>query len=671
MKTHIYRYLSLSILMSGAFAHAQAPTTPVLNKFTIRSQGANALRRDIQSTGKNDLYDMQDFYSNLSLTAEYTRSFRANHIAHALFGDSLCGGQYLNIQGSRVANRTETALLADYFYLPTDYSSQVSVKPEIQSFLVDINAYFGLDKWATGLYAWIQAPITWTKWNLHLEENVMSAGLNPDDEGYFTVNELPRSSLLPNFLSYAAGATPNDPTNGMVNGVLTETASKGGVSQLFVTKFNPLMCGNMCTGSDTATRISEIRAALGWNFLLGERYHLGINIQTSIPTGTKNYHGALFAAQNGNDHHWELGGGITGHYLFWQSEDEERSWGINLDANLTHLFTHEQKRCFDVCGKPLSRYMLVEKLGTPVVDGLIGSTQAVAENPTVSTAPDAQFQAQFAPLANVTSFNVDVSVGVQADIVLWLNYNNGPWNWDLGYNLYARSCEKLKLECDCDGNSTFPENTWAFKGDAWVYGYMADNDGLVPTLFQGDPVALSATQSQATINAGTNLGAGGTTATDFSSPTSNLSQAHLNLEIDNPQLAYAGDQNKIPLDINRTFARQISTSIQPVFIQQSDINFSRIKTISNKLFSHIGYTCTEGEKYTPYWGVGFELEWASGRGGDCNDCDNDCEDDCDSGCSTACNDDCDTDCDNGLNGDCIRAGLSQWGVWARFGLSFQ
>jgi hypothetical protein len=480
MKTHIYRYLSLSILISSAFAQAEAPTTPVLNKFTIRSQGANALRRDIQSAGKNDLYDMQDLYGNLSLTAEYTRSFRANRIAHALFGDSLCGGQFLNIQGSRVANRTETALLADYFYLPTDYSSQVSVKPEIQSFLVDINAYFGLDKWATGLYAWIQAPITWTKWNLHLEENVLDAGLNPHDEGYFTVNELPRSALLPNFLSYAAGATPNDPTNGMVNGVLTETASKGDVDQLFVTKFNPLMCGNICTGSDSATRISEIRAALGWNFLLGERYHLGFNIQTSIPTGTKNYHGQLFAAQNGNDHHWELGAGITGHYLFWQSEDEERSWGINLDANLTHLFNHNQIRCFDVCGKPLSRYMLVEKLGTPVVDGLIGSTEAVTENPTVSTVPDAQFQAQFAPLANVTSFNVDVSVGVQADIVLWFNYKNGPFNWDLGYNLYARSCEKLKLECDCDGNSQFAENTWAFKGDAWVYGYMEDNDGTTP-----------------------------------------------------------------------------------------------------------------------------------------------------------------------------------------------
>jgi len=202
-----------------------------------------------------------------------------------------------------------------------------------------------------------------------------------------------------------------------------------------------------------------------------------------------------------------------------------------------------------------------------------------------------------------------------------------------------------------------------------VYGYMRDNDGTTPDLFQGDPIALSATMSKATINAGKNLGAAGTTATDFSDASSNLSQAHQNPNIDNPQFAYAGDQNTIALDINRTFARSINTSIDPIFIKQEDINFSRIKTISNKLFSHLGYTCTEGEKYTPYWGVGFELEWAAGGHSDCDDCDS-CENDCDSGCSTGCDTDCDTDC-NKLNGDCIKCGLSQWGVWARFGLSFQ
>ncbi len=668
MKTHIYRCLSLSILLTGLSLQAD-PETPVANKFVIRSQGANALRRIIQSTDKDIRYDAQDMYGNYSLTTEYTRSLNPSHIARSLFGDSLCGGRYLAIQGSRVPNRNENALLADYFYLPTDFNSQVEVRPEIQNFVADINLRFGLDNWATGLYAWIQMPVTWTKWNLHLQEQIINPGANAHDEGYFSVNALPRSALLANFTNYAQGVAPFDPTNGMVNGVLTETASKAGTTQTFVNRFDPLSCGNMCPNAQSNTRISEIRGALGWDFLLEDRYHLGVNIQVSIPTGTKSDSGELFGPQNGNDHHAELGGAITGHYTFWKSQDEESMWSINLDANLTHLFGKNQVRCFDVCGKPLSRYMLVEKLGTPVTDGLVGSTQTPQpiENPTNPTAPTSQFKAEFAPLANVTSFNVDVSVGVQADVVLWLNYSKGPWSWDLGYNLYARSCEKIDLDCDCQ-ETKFAENTWAFKGDAWVYGYMRDNDATVnPTLFQDNPIALSATMSEATINEGKNLGAGGTTATDFSSPTSNLSVAHQNPNIDNPQFAYAGNTNSIPLDINRTFARAINTSIQPVFIKQEDINFTRMKTISNKIFSHLGYTCKEGEHYTPYWGVGFEVEWATGNGDNCNDCD----ESCDTECSTACNTDCETGCDNSTNGTCVKSGLSQWGVWARFGVTFQ
>ncbi len=76
---------------------------------------------------------------------------------------SLCGAcDQIKIQGSRVADRDEAAWLADYFYLPTDFSSTITVHPTIQNFLIDFFGYVGLDQWVTGLYAWIQAPLTWT-----------------------------------------------------------------------------------------------------------------------------------------------------------------------------------------------------------------------------------------------------------------------------------------------------------------------------------------------------------------------------------------------------------------------------------------------------------------------------------------------------------------------------
>ncbi len=151
--------------------------------------------------------------------------------------------------------------------------------------------------------------------------------------------------------------------------------------------------------------------------------------------------------------------GITAHYLFCQSEDEAAHFGIYLDANLTHMFKNEQRRCFDLCGKPLSRYMLAARVNDENTVDLEGN----------GVLADALFSSEFTPVANITTFDVDVKVGVNADIALWLNYTCGGWSWDFGYNIWARSCEKITFpndDCDNPCNlNTFREDTWVLKGD--------------------------------------------------------------------------------------------------------------------------------------------------------------------------------------------------------------
>lgn len=660
MNKHIYKYISLSVLLSGVFVHADDPAKDVLPKFTIRSQASNTPRRVAHTIGHTKIHEMDENYHTLSITTEYTRSFDATEIAQCLFGDSLCGNRHLKIQGSRISGRDENALLADYFYLPTDFNSLVTIRPQIQNFIVDMNIYCGLDDWVEGLYAWVQAPVVWTKWDLKYSEKVISPGSNPHDEGYFTVNSLQRSSLLDNFTEFMQGRAPHDGTN-MINGILVETANKRDIPTQFVTKFNALECARICPRSKTKTQLAELRAAIGYNFLLNEDYHLGLNIQVTAPTGNDTKPDFLFNPQNGNDDHWELGAGLSAHFVFWRSDDEERHFSFNLDANVTHMFKNRQRRCFDVCGKPLSRYMLTERLGEPVIDGLIGSDISQEVNPANQQTPSAQFKAEFTPLANITDFDVDVSVGVNADLAFWFNYISGPWNWDFGYNFWARSCEKIRLDSDC---KTFKEDTWAFKGDAWVYGYMTDNEGgsAADRLQQFEPVALSATMSKATINGGDNLGKKGVDSTDLTAIGTPFDIARRNPNIDKPQFAYAGDADKTRLDIDRTFDRHQRTSIDPIFIKQKDINFARVKGISHKVFSHLGYTWEDKDKWIPYIGLGIEVEWATTDGDSCD------EDDC----GVVCNTDCDTDCDSdSTSGDCIKCGVTQWGVWAKFGVSFR
>jgi hypothetical protein len=633
--------------------HAVDPSAVVTPKFIIRSQGSNVPRRVMGSIGKRDLYGVDNDYWTFSLTPEFTDSFDSARIAECLFGDSLCDEHYLKIEGSRVQNRDANALLAEYFYLPTDYQSIVEFEPHIRNFLVDMNFYYGFDWCLHGLYFWLQAPVTWTQWSLDYNERVIDPGVQGYDEGYFTPNALARSELLNNFTQYAIGGVPGK-RNDAGEGIIKQTVDFAGDSLSVNTLFQGLACAKLCPNKQTKTAVSEVRFALGWNFLLCEDYHLGVNIQASAPTGNKVKSEFLFAPQNGNGHHWELGAGITGHYIFCRSEDEASHFGIYLDANLTHMFKNTQTRCFDLCGKPLSRYMLAAKTDAENAFNLQGN----------GVEAEALFSSEFAPVANITTFNVDVSVGINADIALWGNYTCGGWSWDFGYNFWARSCEKIKFpsnDCNnpCDINK-FAEDTWVLKGDSQMIGFMSANGTI---LEENDPIPLSASMSTATINGGDNFGKTGVTQAQ-------IAAGRANPGINNKQLATA-DVNDTALFTQRDGALQINTSIQPVFITREDINFARVQGISNKLFYGMTYTWLDRDEcdWIPYMGTGFEIEWASTDDRGCNDdCNTSCEDK-----SCGKKDDCKNDCENDENktfGDCVKCGVSQWGVMARFGVSF-
>jgi len=663
MKRHIYKYLSLGMLFGCVFAHAADDTTTntsaVASQYYIRSQGLNAVRRIVGSVGKVDIYGADKRYWNLSLTPEFTDSFNEKEIARCLFGDALCDGRILKIEGSQACPRDENALLADYFYLPTDFKSQVTVKPRIQNILVDLNFHVGLDNIATGLYFWLQAPLVWTKWDLHATERIVNPGVNAYAEGYFTPNALPRSQLLNSFLEYATGSAPGTP--GVGANTLSQSVDIDEDATVTVnTLFTPLNCARFCGCHDELTRIAEVRVALGWNFLLAEDYHLGLNIQASAPTGNRLTDTDLFAPQNGNGKHWELGAGLTAHYVFWQSEDEMKQVGFYTDLNVTHLFNARERRCFDLCGKPLSRYMLAADMSqTSTLNNLRGDGVAATN----------QFAQRFSPVANITDTDVNVSVGAQADLVFWLNYTCGNWSVDAGYNLWVRSCEKIKLLDECDNCATFPEDTWVLKGDAQVFGFM--NSASLPLLIN-EFIPLSASESAATINNGTNFG------TESCPTVAQIATAINNPNIDNAALATAGASNVAVNSIRNGIVpeNQINTSIQPVFISQADINYGGTKGLSNKLFYNMTYTWNDRENCTPYIGWGGEIEWGSGHGKDCGDCNSGCESDCATDCSNSCDTDCSSDCgsddcDNtSTNGSCERCALSQWGIWAKFGVSY-
>lgn len=602
-----------------------------------RSQSRNAAREICGTQNFINQFGKDETYGQFSLALEYTRSFKPEHLSKYFFGSDLDCANTLYIQGGDYGIdpdkiRNPKAWLADYFGLPTDFSSQVKFCPRIENVLVDMNLHLGLDGWAKGLFFKIYSPITWTKWELNMTECIKASGTVPFDHGYMSDPEIARANLPASFTEGVSGTT--------VFGDMKEAM-----------KF-----GRMSTCPLTKVGLADMRTSIGWNFCLEEDYHFGLFVHAAAPTGNRPGSCYLFEPVVGNGHHWELGGGLTSAWTFWRSKEyDARNIGLWFDATLTHLFNDSQCRSFDFCNKPNSRYMLLEQMGTNNDDirADINGTKTVA---------DYQYQSNLIPAINWSTFKVDVSVGVQADLALKLGYNRENWAFDLGYNLWARSGEKFCQDCcndccnSCDSCTTCSssDKQYAIKGSTYVYGYDAGST----------PYGLSATESTADIH--------------YTAPTAAQVLPCRNPKIDNPYPAYK--DTTIDLDCwSQTYTTQ--TSYPAVLATKSLLNMSNSPSaITHKIFAHINHEWKDrDDNWVPFVGVGFEVEMA--QGGDC------CEDNCGSCCNncnnsscttpalTSCNSACNSGCNScGCDNDCCcttkKAGVYQYGLWFKGGVAF-
>ncbi len=592
MKTKYLSPLALTIISISSINAEQHVAT----SFNTRSISRNAARDLAGWTNYINKDSSRDtVYGAISVTPEYNHTFNSSAITRTLFGDNLSGNkkcQHLTISGSQVNNRGPQDLLADYFYLPTDFESTVQFKPVIDNVIIDFGFYLGLDAWTKGLYFWLHAPFAHTRWDLNIDETVSNPGINNAEQGYYTPDTLPRNLLLDRFTEFANGlSVPNTENIG----------------------FEELNFGKMSNKRLIKSRLAEIRTGIGWNFFAEQNYHCGFNGQLAAPTGLRPDAEFLFEPLVGNGHFWELGFGLNGHYNFWHNQDETAHCSFYGDINITHLFKTRQARSFDLTtGGTLSRYMLAMEMISPAVN-LQGPTGDI---------PSAQFDNNFIPLANITTLDVEVSIAVQADIVLMFNVTRNNFSFDLGYNYWGRSADHITLR----SNESFAEKTFALKGDAHVFGFTPNSTGFT---------ALSATEDKATIHAGTNF----TSPTPATNPNIDFPQQAINKPEIGPgiNLLYAQNLPNVP-------ANFINTSIPPIFITRNDLNLEGAQTAgsSNKLFSHISYTWNDKTEWQPYLGVGGEVEWGSKTKSSCKPC----------------------------NDHVPQCSTSQWGVWVKTGATF-
>ena len=645
MKSHCSRFFTILLLLTVSCRIFAA--TPYFN---ARSQSANLALDMVGQEGYINRYQSDGNYTVLSFTPAFFQSFRADDIACCIFGPDLikCGDcSQLTISGSAVSDRGSCDWLADYFGLPTDFKSTVQFKPRIRNVLVDASFYFGLDEWwHPGMFFKVHAPFVHTRWDLDYCETFSAKGVNNHPFGYFnsqnsgSTQGVARSKLLNSFEEFVSDCKVPDLTPTIV---MDPNDTDRPV--LNTTVFEPLnyarIAGCNCAPL-TRSGLADLRFTLGYNAYMSDTLHVGFGLTGAAPTGNRPHGEFVFEPMVGNGNHWELGGQFTSHYEFWQSEDEEKSFTGYFDINLTHMFTARQTRTFDLKGKPNSRYMLAQKLGKPSF-ALYYAPAFGTTNTNANFVPDASFKNIFTPAANLTTVDVDVNIGAQIDMVVMLNYTSKNVSFDFGYNLWARTCERIKLNCKCPTKLN-DGKTWALKGDAHVYGFCSSaNPDFVPHL----PIALSGTQSNATIHAGTNVQA----AKDFNLNTTR----NPGVDSARPAVNLDFNENSVCQILNTpSGSDQTMTSKVPVFLSDCDLDFDAAATkgLSHKVFVHFSYKWLDKDDYVPFVGLGASGEFAD-TSADC--------------CKT---DKTKKDCKPKCKEGCDRCGLSQWGVWVKGGVSF-
>lgn len=588
------RQLAYSTLIITSLISARA------TYYNARSQGHNAARESVGTLHRMLYREGDKVHGTFAWGFEYDHSFRPDDITMTLFDEAQktpcgCG---ITISGSAVANRGANDWLADYFGLPTDFQSFVTFSPRISNLIAPFTLHFGLDEWVHGLYFTMQTPLVHTRWNLGACEHVINHGTNAYPIGYFSESAVPRQELVIKFLDYAAREdVPNLTAD-------TDTIQ---------TEFEALEYAKISPCRHTKTRFADITLILGYNFVREDRYHVGFNVRTIMPTGNKPKAHYIFEPIVGNGHHWELGGGLTGRYDFWQNEAADRRLTAYADASVTHFFDARQRRTFDFAGSPFSRYMLMQQM-----------QNNQDSDPRLSDAfPANEFNGVFTPFANISSLDVNVSVALQTDIVAMLSYTSKHCSFDLGYNFWAHTCENIKRPCGtpCSMQQTLADNSSiiADKGNAFVIGF--ENN---PTF---TAVRLGATQDRATIHAGTN-------------PTGDT----VNTGIDNATLAVSNNALAI---LNAPAGAQTRSSDPQIFPSSNDLDICGARTggLTHKIFTHLEYTWTDRDQWTPHLGFGGEAEFGGNKS---------C---CKKNCSSCCN--------------CTSCSLSQWGVWALAGISFE
>lgn len=350
---------------------------------------------------KSDKND-ERFGGNVEATGFYARSTNPSHLAKN-FGAN--GAETINVIAGTAANILQlnqnhpnvisTLLLHDQSNNGINaLAGTLHFDPRQTVYGVRFDYFQRFDKWFDGLWASVAIPFLQVR------------------------NDLNMCVKACDHVPFSLGGD-NVPLYKIFNGETIERA-------VDEDKHVALKCAKMCNNSKSG--FGDIEAKLGWRFMEGSKYHLGVNATVVFPTGDKPDAQYLWAARTGEGK-WGLGLGVDGSTILW--EDKDQNLKLIGDLQYKYLFSGNENRTLG-----LKKLFYSDGANTQVINNPILSQYYL-----VGTKGSAGLQ----PLANFSTLKVKVEPGSQVDGTVAFAYNNGNLTLEAGYHLFWKEAERVSL----------------------------------------------------------------------------------------------------------------------------------------------------------------------------------------------------------------------------------
>lgn len=357
-----------------------------------------------RSSGTNLAMQMTSWYTFLNQDKPDT--FGSNFQSTLFFQDSNNGsdlGKYFMFDKKnslKIGTSSDSDIHPYNFNLDTNYDGKISFDPEQFVWGLNVDFHQDLSKFVKGFYYSVSMPIVSVENDPGFKEDITEQG----DNWFNTVKKV-------------------------LNG--------GRLSSDWSQKFEY----SKIEGKKKENGLADFDTKLGYKIFDQKRVKLDINVALTFPTGNKSKGTYFWEPIVGNGRHWGLGAGFNTDLVLWKNDDYSKQLSLIVCANYRYLFENRQIRTLELKNKNWGRFIRMRQQDPDNPNSVLGNT---------------------IPGINVMTRRVKVEVGSQLDLLANLHFKYNKWNFELGYNLWARDSEDIKLN-----------ESWTAPG---VYGLASGED---------------------------------------------------------------------------------------------------------------------------------------------------------------------------------------------------